>query len=564
MSLSDPTTEYAQKIVDGVIPSCSYVKKACERHLNDLQKKDFKYVFKPELAEKFFKFCTYLRHYKGAKAGEKFILLDWQRFVYGSLYGWVDVNDNWRFKYAYLEVPRKNGKSFMASAIACYDSALVNREGVEVYCLATKEDQAKIVLNDARNIIKQSPEVDNIFEMLVGRSTLYIKDTNRTSFIKPLASDSRNLDGLNPVTAICDELHQWRKRELWDVIEDAFGARRNWHMIAITTAGYDQSGVCYQEREHLVQILEGQIECDDKFGVIYTVDKDQWDNWDDPKIWEIANPSLYEAKEIEFMESQVQKVKQVPTRLNSFLNKQLNIWTETDEIWLNYNEWSACKGHVTQELLKGKECFAGMDLARVSDFSAVAYYFPIQDGLDKNYVIVDFFLPDYEIDLREIKDQVPYQLWADEGNLILTNGKTTNWDFLKESILERNGQFVIKGFGYDRHFAGELVQALEKENVEMRKFGMGFYSMANPTAELERQVIANELVHEDCPILNWNVRNVVVSRDPAGNMKPDKMRARQKIDGAVACIIALGVKLREEEAEEEKPNPYEERGLRVI
>ena len=561
---SDPTTEYAQKIVDGEIASCRYVKLACQRHLNDLKRDDWDYVFKPELADRFFRFCKYLRHYKGEKSGERFELMEWQKFVYGNLYGWVDQDDNFRFKYSYLEVPRKNGKSFMASAIACFDSALLDREGTEVYCLATKEDQAKIVINDARNVIKHSPEVNNIFEMLVGRSTLFIKDSNRTSFIKPLASDSRNLDGLNPVTAICDELHQWRKRELWDVMEDAFGARRNWHMIAITTAGYDKTGVCYQEREHLVKILEGQIECDDKFGVIYTVDKEDFENWSEPRVWEIANPSLYQAKEIDFMHSQVQKVKQVPTRLNSFLNKQLNIWTDTDEAWLNFQDWEACRGEINIDNLIGKECYAGMDLARVSDFSACAYYFPVQDGLQKSHVICDFFLPDYEIDIRSIKDQVPYQLWADDGNLILTNGKTTNWDFLKDSILQRNGQFKIKGFGYDRHFAGELVQALERENVEMRKFGMGFYSMANPTAELERQIIAQELVHEGCPILNWNISNVVVSRDPAGNMKPDKMRAKQKIDGAVACIIALGVSMRDEEKEEEKINPYEDRGLRVI
>ena len=563
MSLFDETTSYAERVVSGEILACTYVKQSCQRHLNDLERKDWKYVFKPELADKFFKFCKYLRHYKGSKAGESFELMDWQKFVYGSLYGWVDQENNFRFKYSYLEVPRKNGKSFMASAIACYDATLLGREGVEVYCLATKEDQAKIVINDARNIIKHSPEINNIFEMLIGRSTLFIKDSNRTSFIKPLASDSRNLDGLNPVTAICDELHQWRKRELWDVMEDAFGARKNWHMIGITTAGYDQSNICWLERQHLVKILEGQIECDDKFGIIYTVDKEDWDNWHEKRVWEIANPSLYEAKEIEFMESQVQKVKQVPTRLNSFLNKQLNIWTDVDEIWLNYNDWSDCKSNIDINKLIDKECYAGMDLARVSDFSACAYYFPKQDGLDKNHVIVDFFLPDFEIDLRAIKDQVPYKLWSDEGNLILTNGKTTNWDFLKDSILERNGQFKIKSFGYDRHFAGELVQALEKENVQMQKFGMGFYSMANPTAEFERQVVANEIVHSDCPILNWNISNVVVSRDPAGNMKPDKMRAKQKIDGAVACIIALGVKLRDEE-EEEKVNPYEERGLRMI
>ena len=264
MSSLDEVTQYAQDVFDGKISACRYVKLACTRHLEDLEK-DWQYHFDINEARKFFKFCKYLKHYKGECKGKVFELEPWQKFIYGSIYGWLDRNKNWRFKYAYIEIPRKNGKTTMASAGALYDSAFIDRTGAEVYCVATKEDQAKLLYSDCLAYIHQSDELDNIFNVLRGRSTIHVSDTARTSFIKPLGSDSKRLDGLNPLSVYADELHAWQKRDLWDVMEDAFGARRQWHMIAITTAGHNREGICYDERKHLVRVLEKEIDAEEKF-----------------------------------------------------------------------------------------------------------------------------------------------------------------------------------------------------------------------------------------------------------------------------------------------------------
>tara|TARA_R110001632_G_scaffold183149_1_gene303258 strand:- start:1972 stop:3663 length:1692 start_codon:yes stop_codon:yes gene_type:complete len=561
---SDKVSKYAQSVVTGELPSCRYVKLACERHLSDMSRigdDDFPYTFSEPHAERFFKFCTYLKHYKGECSGKSFKLEPWQEFVFGSIYGWLNKSKHWRFHYVYLEVPRKNGKTTMAAAGAAFDCAMVENTGAEVYCVATKEDQAKLLYNDVLAYIHQSEELQEMFEVLQGRSTLYARETSRTSFIKPLGADSKRHDGLNPVSVYADELHAWPKRELWDVMEDAFGARKQYHMIAITTAGHDKNGICFEERKHLVEILEGNIKSEDKFGIIYTVDKENQDNWSAEEVWRAANPNLGVGKNVEYMLSQCQKVSQMPSKLNTFLNKQLNIWTDVAQAWLRSEDWLSGSKQFNDTDLIGKMCYAGIDLARVNDLSAVAYYFPAQDGLEKPHTFVDFFLPEENIDAKATKDRVPYRVWQREGHLNLTAGKTTDWDFIRHSVLKRNGQFAIQGVGYDRHFAGELVSSLEKEKVKMKPFGMGYLSMATPTSELERLCVASNIIHNNNPVLNWCANNVVVSQDAAGNLKPDKLKSEQKIDGIVALIIALGISISDNT---ESSNPYKERGLRVI
>ena len=261
------------------------------------------------------------------------------------------------------------------------------------------------------------------------------------------------------------------------------------------------------------------------------------------------------------METLSSKVSQVPSKLNSFLNKQLNIWTDVEQAWIRMADWDSCYNKFDESELIGKECYAGMDLARVNDLSACAYYFPEQDGIDTPKILVDFFVPDFELHAREKRDQVPYGIWAKQHNLILTNGKTTDWDFIHEKIKQRNGQFSIRSFGYDRHFAGELVSKLESDNIPMTKFGMGYVSMASPTAELERLIVAHSIHHNGCPILKWNIGNTIVTQDPAGNLKPDKMRSIDRMDGTVATIISIGMFMNKEK---DKPKPYTDRGLRML
>tara|TARA_R100000773_G_scaffold29104_1_gene24995 strand:- start:10728 stop:12419 length:1692 start_codon:yes stop_codon:yes gene_type:complete len=562
----DPATKYAEDVVNGKQAACRFVRLACERHLKDLEKKDWPYYWSPEAAARFYKFTKYLKHYKGQYAGQVFELLPWQYFVFGSIYGWLKKEtDEWRFNFSYIEIPRKNGKTTMLAGAALYDSAFIERTGCETYCVATKEDQAKLLFSDAVQYVRQSEELQAVYEHLTGRSTLFVSNTGRSSFLRPVGSDSRRLDGLNPLAIYADELHNWGKNggDLWAVFAQSFGARSNYHMISITTAGYDREGICYQERAHLIRILENQIDAENKFGVIYTCDEEDEEKWNDEKTWFIANPNLNQGKELAYMKQQAKKVAQVPSTLSQFMNKELNIWTDTASQWLRTAAWDACENKQLKESdLYGLQCYGGMDLARVNDLSACAYFFPVQKGLGKATVLVDFFIPEHDLKLREDRDGVPYGYWAAEHSLTLTLGKTTDWDFIKESILTRYGQFNVLDFGYDRHFAGELVSSLEREGKELKGFGMGFVSMASPTSEFERLVVGGELQHLGDPVLKYNLANCTISLDAAGNKKPDKAKSSGgRIDGLVAAIVALGMYLNQDKPKE---TPYEDRGLRVL
>lgn len=560
-----PTHQYAQDVVSGKKNVCKWVKLACKRHLKDLTRTDI--WFDEKAANRFFRWSEIMRHYKGPEKGKPIVLDDWQRFIFGNAYGWKKVEngqktDIWRFNYVYIEIPRKNGKTTMAGVAASYDCAAVEGTGAEVYCLATKEDQAKLLYNDVSAFIAGSPDLQEVFEILHGRNTIFSKESNRTSFVKPLGADSQRHDGLNPLAAYCDEVHAWPDRKLWDVTEDAFGARTNWHMVSITTSGSNRQGICYLERSHLTDILEGRIEADNKFGVIYTVDDEEKGLWRDEKIWFKANPALGKGKQLQYMRDQAIKAEQMPSKLNTFLNKQLDIWTDVAEAWLNYDTWKSRSNLFLWETMRGLNCHGGMDLARVGDLSAVAYWFPPQKSLTKARVLVDFYFPSLLMSERIHQDKVPYDLWAQQGFLKLTPGNTTDFKFIEADILARSSMYNLQSMGYDRHFGGELVNSLSDEGVEMVEFGMGFASMGAPTAEFERQLVAGEMEHNDNPVLNSNAACVSISRDPAGNIKPDKLASTKRIDGIVAAIIALGRTMAP--SDKKKPSVYLKRGIRTL
>jgi phage terminase large subunit-like protein len=559
--LLDETTLYAERVVAGNIPACRYVRLACRRHLNDLLRKDI--WFDVRAARRFFRYCEMLSHYKGPDRGKPIKLELWQKFVFGNIYGWKRVIDGektdlWRFNVNYIEIPRKNGKTTISAAAASYDAALCEETGAEVYCLATKEDQAMLLYNDIAAYIAKSPALAKVFEILKGKKTIYASDSARTSFIKPLGADSQRLDGLNPLSAYCDELHAWPERDLWDVMMEAFGARTNWHMTAITTAGNNREGICYDERDHVINILEGRMVADNKFGIIYTVDKEQEVNWRDERNWYIANPNLGTGKQLEYMRTRCLAAIQQPSSLNAFLNKQLNIWTDVAEAWLNVDQWMACGMDYKPTFLNGKHCIVALDLARVNDLSAVAYVFPKQLGLDCMHVLVDYYMPKDSIKAKGHRDRMNYSDLSKQGWIVLTDGPSTDYEYIRRDIKAKSTAlgFRVDEITYDRHFSGELVVSLSQDGFKMEETGMGFISMAFPTAELERLVVCAEFRHNNNPILNWNAANVVIRRDAANNIKPDKELSIKKIDGIVAIIMGIGRVPRAA-----GPSVYEKRGF---
>lgn len=611
--MSSPALDYAFSVITGDIPACKYILLACKRFVADLNRVDLWYDV--EAADRFYTFCTYLRHYKGPQKGQPIELELWQKFMFGQIYGfkrcfqateddlilWAEESnprgdrlrelhpdgfevgdwirgDNLRFHYNYLEVPRKNGKTTIAAAAAAYDCGFMEETGAEVYCLATKEDQAKILWNDVRAFIKPSEDLKEAFDVMEGRNTVYAKHSNRTSFVKPLGANSERLDGLNPLSAVCDELHEWPDRKLLDVIEDAFGARINWHIIQITTAGYNRQGICYTERKHGIDILEGRIRNDDKLVLIYTVDEEDKLGPDgkvdltkcltDETIWHKANPNLGTGKQLEYMRSKAQKASQIPSELNTFLNKQLNVWTDAEEAWLKWDIWKNCHRTYDRKLLLGKKCIVGGDIAKTDDLSAVCYWFPVQAGLDVPHVLVDFYCPKDNVATRAKRDKVPYDVWVRDKWIKETPGNTTDFKFILHDILAARLEFEIDYGCFDRTFGGELIQGLMEEGMEIVTAGQGYMSMGPATAELERLLLMKGIATNNNEVLDWCAANVIVTKDPTGQKKPDKsINPLMKIDGIVAMLNAVIGQLDKSRKDPPKVGAdkvYSKRGMRHL
>jgi phage terminase large subunit-like protein len=529
----DPVSDYARRVLDGEVPSCHWVRLACERHFRDLESGNW--IWDTAEVQRRLDFFGHLTLFDGRFSGESFELHESQQFVLGSIYGWRNEDGTRRYRYAYIEIPRKNGKTTLLSGVGIQE--LMAENGAQVYSVATKEDQAKISWKMGQKMIEKS-------DHLRRRLTLRVKETRfelRDGSWRPLGSDSNTLDGLNPSCALFDELHAWPARDLWDVIDDGLGSRDQPLVLQITTAGYNKFSICYEQRKHVCSILEGKDGyVDDRyFGIIFTVDDPN--DWGNENEWRKANPMLDVCKSMDFMRDQYRLAVQQVGKENAFKNKQLNIWTEAALRWLKMDRWDAGGAEeFDPSVLRGRTCYGGLDLARVSDLSSLQLYFPARDESEKAHVLSWFWCPDENIRERSRRDRVPYVQWANEGLITPTDGDTTDFRFIGAEILDLAKLYDIQEIAYDRTFAGELIRDLTEEGITMVPFGQGFISMGSPSAELERLVVSGKLLHNNHPILRWNAANAVTSTDPAGNIKPDKKKAQERIDGIVALIMAIG------------------------
>jgi phage terminase large subunit-like protein len=562
--VEDGATLYCVHVLEGKIAACRKIKKACKRHLRDLkhaETESFPYYFDLEAAARPVEFARKLKHWQGEWAGQFFDPMPWQQFILGSTFGWKRCdNDRRRFRYAYVEIPRKNGKSFLASIISIYMLIADGESGAEIYALATKREQAKIVWGAAIEIAKRS----GLMGKYLSEHWLSLKMKMSASRFEPLASDSEKLDGLNPHCAICDELHEWTDRKLWDVIEDAFGARSQPLMFVITTAGYNRNGICFQQRSHGESILdaaETRTYCDDTYFVfIADVDEEDRKNWDQERVWRMANPCLGVAKSLEYMRDQCNKAKQMPGKENAFLNKQLDIWTEAAKRWLDMKRWDECGEKIDKAMLKLKPCYTGLDLSSTTDLTASVDVFP--PGPYPEWTVVPYFyLPQDNLEHRERRDKVPYRDWVRQGLITLTPGDVIDLEFVKRDTLARKALYNIKEVGYDPWKAVEIATYLEQQGMNMTQMRQGHATLGAPSTFLETAVLKRTLRHGGHPILRWMAANTAVIRDSNDNIRPDKAESSQRIDGIVATIMGIGLGIA---AVGSKGSPYERRGLRML
>lgn len=552
-----PTHQYAQDVLAGNIISGELIVAACSRHITDLKREKkaaFPFYFDADAATLILDFCPILSHYKGEFSGQPFIPEPWQCFILGNIFGWKHKDSGLRrFRTAYIEVPRKNGKTFLASAIGLAGMLIDGEHGAEIYSAATKKDQAKLLWNDACQMVRKSPALSRRIRKYV--TALTIAETS-TKF-EPLGADSKTLDGLNPHMVLADELHAWPTPDLWNVLAEAMGARTQPLMCAITTAGYDREGICFQWRTHCRNILSKEGYSDDTtFGYIATIDED--DDWEDETTWAKANPNLGVSKSLDWMRLECDRARHMPSALNSFLTKQLNVWTDSAQGWLDMRRWDACgEVEVPDSSLIGQECYAGLDLSSTSDISALVLAFPREDGLVA--VRCFFFCPEDNARERAKRDRVPYVEWQRDGHMIATPGNIIDYAFIRAKLNALADEYDIREVAYDRWNSSQIVIELAEDGATMVPFGQGYASM-NPAAKaLERYVAGTKLAHGNHSVLSWMARNAVVRRDPAGNIKPDKEKAQDKIDGIVALCMALGrLELHDKPT---GPSVYEERGI---
>lgn len=558
MKIKYSLDKYVRDVLSGEQLACKWVKLACERYVRDLKYgEDRGLQFDEDVAHKLLKFFARCKHSKGEWAGQPLILEPWQQFVIGSLFAWKREDGLRRFRTGYIEVARKNGKTtaFLA-ATGLYLLLADGEPGAEIYSAATKRDQARISHAEATRMAKASPLIRKIVNIV--RDNIHIMDT--ASKFEPLGADSDTMDGLNVHGALIDEIHAHKTSGVWDVLETATGSRRQPLTVAVTTAGYDRQSLCWNLHEYTEKVLTNTIQDDSWFGIIYTLDED--DEWEDEDVWVKANPNLGICKKRDDMRRLAEKAKEMPSRLNAFQRLHLNIWTQAETKWIPREHWDECGTAVDADGLRGRIAYGGLDLASTADIAAWVLVFPPQVEQEPYQVLCRFFIPEWAMHERTRKDRVPYEAWVRQGYIAATPGNVIDYDFILAQIDEDMQAYDIQEVAFDAWGASRIQTQLMELGGEdfLVQFYQGYKSMSPAMKELEKVILGHQLAHSNNPVLTWMADNLVVRQDPAGNIKPDKEKSTEKIDGMVALVMALDRSVRHEAP---KRSVYEDRGLEV-
>lgn len=526
---------YARAAVEGGLPVCRLIRLACERHLRDLETaQDRGLHFDEAAAQRTIDFFQFLTHSKGEWAGRVFELEPWQAFIVGSIFGWKRADGTRRYRIAYCEISRKNGKSTLAAGIGLILFVADDEPGAEVYTAATKRDQAKICHGEATRMVRASALLRRRVQIF--RNNLSIKDT--ASKYEPLGADSDTMDGLNVHGAIIDELHAHPTREVVDVLETATGARRQPLIFEITTAGFDQESICREHHDYSVQILDGVIQDDSWFAFIAAMDPE--DDWTDPATWRKANPNLGVSVKEDDLRQKCEKAQRLPAAQNNFLRRHLDVWTEQSERFIDLSLWDENAGTVDEAALLGHVCYGGLDLAKVLDMTAWVMVFPHDDDPEEIDILARFWCPESRLTDPANRYRHQYQAWATAGHLLTTPGNAIDYDFIEKQVVEDAEKFGLVNLNIDRQFQGyDLGMRLQEHGLDVGAFGMGFLSMAAPMREFERRFANRKIHHGGHPVLRFNAANITVKQDAAGNLKPDKANSQGQIDGFVALMMAL-------------------------
>ena len=489
-------------------------------------------MYDKEKADDAVKFIKSLKHSKGKWAGENFKIAYWQEKIIRDIFGTVNPSGTRQYRTAYIEIPRKNGKSELSAAIALYLLFADEEQGAEIYSAAGDRDQAALVFNAATPMVRSAKPLYKRSKIIDSVKRIAIHSTN--SFYRVISAESKTKHGFNASGVIFDELHVQPNRDLWDVLTTSGGTREQPLTVAITTAGYDRHSICWEQHEYALRILAGIIKDPTFYAAIYAAEED--DDWTDENVWYKANPALGDFRNLEEMRTLFNKAKNVPALQNTFKRLYLNIWTSQETRWMEIEKWDESEGKVEPEELKGKICYGGLDLSSTTDITSLVLVIPV-DGEYK--VIADFFIPADNIEQRIKRDRVPYDTWIQQGYIKTTPGNVIDYKFIEDTIDNYAREFDIYEMAYDPWNATMLTQRLAENGMQMVEVRQGFASMSAPTKQLETLILQKKIHHGGNPVLRWMFDNVMVKQDANGNLKPDKENSKEKIDGIVSLIMAV-------------------------
>lgn len=544
---------YTQQVLSGEILTCEFVQLAVKRYYADFEVALEKgWHFDRKAAARAIKFIESLKHTKGEWAGRKFILEPWQQFVVWNIFGWKLADGTRRFRYVYIEIARKNGKTALSAGIGLYMLFADGESRPEVYSAATVKDQAKICFADAVEIVKAT-DLKNYITPYRNSIVYELKGGQ----FKPLSSDYGTHDGLNPSCGIIDEFHAHKDSGMFDVIKSAFGARRQPLMFIITTAGFNKAGACYAYRDNVIKVLRGVNQDDTLFGMIYTLDSNE--EWDNPKMWIKSNPNLGVSLSVDYLAGEIKDAKNRPEAVRNVMTKNVNLWVDAEKTWILDDVWQQCGGETLLADLQGCDCWGGLDLSNVSDITVFVLIF----NKNNRFQLLPFFWIPEEKMLEKIrKENINYDHWVRQGFVKVTPGNITDYDFVKADILKIAADYNLKSTAYDRWNSSQTIIDLSNEGLTFNPFGQGYGSMSAPTKQFEALVLSEQIEHFGNPVLRWMLSSTLVKTDPAGNIKPDKEKSTQKIDGIVASIMALGEWMTAQANDDS--NPYNDRGLLTL
>jgi len=560
----NPVTAYAEDVLAGKILAGPHVRNECTRHLSDLKKQKEKQLFFDDADStrviEFFE--NFLCLNGGQFEGLPFILLPWQRFIVGSLFGWKNTADGFlhgtekyprRYRMAFIETGKGTGKSPLAAGVGLFMLTSDEEPRAEVYAAAVKKDQAKVLFRDAVAMVELSPTLDSSLFMSGGAEKNNIAYLKHGSFFRPISSEDRGRgqSGPRPHCGLLDEIHEHPTNIMVEMMRAGTKWRQQAMIFMITNSGSDRETVCYDYHDYASKVSSGAIKDESFFSYVCALDEEE-DPFLDEECWEKVNPSLGVTTTMKYLREQVQQARGMPSKENFVRRLNFCQWTDSDSVWVARETWMRAEHVLDLDKLVGRRAFGGLDLSGRKDLTSFALAFePDAEGVID--LFVEFWTPKDTLLDRASSDRVPYDVWEKEGWLHAQPGKSIDYSFVAKRIAELHSKYDIEEIAYDRYRIEDILREFDASGLEafcedddkfgsgirMIPHGQGFVDMGKAVEVFEEYLLNDRLRVHTNPVLRWNVSSVVLDTDAAGNRKFTKRKSTGRIDGVVAAAMAI-------------------------